>query len=132
VIAQRPLSERRKDPRLENNIPVKICQEDGDIVTETRNISRSGAYCRVDKYIEPMTKLKIHLLLPLKKNNKVVTKKVSCQGVVVRVEETPKKSYFNIAVFFSDITQRDADTIAEYVSLYLEEEKKKVQELGKK
>jgi len=40
MISSRPVKERRKDPRLDNNIPVKICQEDGDLVTETKNISR--------------------------------------------------------------------------------------------
>ncbi|MCK5260521.1 MAG: PilZ domain-containing protein, partial [Candidatus Omnitrophica bacterium] len=86
MISRRSIDERREDPRLENNIPVKICQDGGDIVTETQNVSRSGAYCRVNQYIEPMTKLKIHLLLSFSKNEKSVTKKISCEGVVVRSE----------------------------------------------
>ena len=109
-------AERRKDPRLTKNIPLKICQEDGDIVTETWNISRSGAYCRVTRYIEPMTKLKVHLLLPVKKNDKQATKKISCQGVVVRTEAVPGKDYFNVAIFFNEMPKKDADVIAEYVS----------------
>ena len=115
----KPGPERRKHPRIANNIPLKICQEDGDIVTETWNISRSGAYCRVSRYIEPMTKLKIHLLLPAKKNNKQSTKKISCEGVVVRTETVPDKDYFNVAIFFSDIPKRDSEVIADYVSTYL-------------
>ena len=67
MISERPIEERRKDPRIKNNIPVKISREDGDVVTETANISRSGAYCRVSEYIEPMTRLKIYLLMPMKK-----------------------------------------------------------------
>ena len=115
-------SERRKHPRLESNIPMKICQEDGDIVTETWNISRSGAYCRVSRYIEPMTKLRIHLLLPVKKNNKQSTKKISCEGVVVRTENVPEKDYFNIAVFFSDIPKKDSEAIADYISFCMSSE----------
>lgn len=124
MISQKSNKERRKDPRLENNIPVKITQEDGDIVTETANISRSGAYCRVSKYIETMTKLKIHLLLPIRKNGKNVTKKISCEGVVVRTEPIPGKDRYNIAIFFSDISKRDSETIADYVSSFLELEQK--------
>jgi len=122
MISNSPINERRQDPRLENNVPVKISQEDGDIVTETANISRSGAYCRVDKYIEPMTKLKINLLLTFKKNNKNVSKKISCMGVVVRSEKLPQENDYNVAIFFNDISQRDSECIADYVCAYLEQE----------
>ena len=122
MISPRSIDERRKDPRLENNIPVKICQEGGDLVTETQNVSRSGAYCRVNQYIEPMTKLKIHLLLSFSKSGKSVTKKISCEGVVVRSEPTSYNEKYHIAVFFSDITKRDAECITDYVETYLKKE----------
>jgi hypothetical protein len=111
--------ERRQHPRLEGNIPVKICSDDFDIVTETGNLSRTGSYCKVDKYIEPMTKLKIHLLIPLKRGQKIVTKKISCDGVVVRTESVPGQPFYNVAVYFSDIHSKDADYIAEYVKTAL-------------
>ncbi len=111
--------ERRKDPRLDNNIPVKICREDGDIVTETQNISCSGAYCRVNQYIAPMTKLKIHLLLSASKSGKGVSKKISCEGVVVRSQPAPNGGQYHIAIFFSDIKRRDAECITDYVDIYL-------------
>jgi hypothetical protein len=122
LISRTSTKERRSHPRLENNVPVKIFSDDGDIVTETGNVSRSGAYCRINKYIEPMTKLKICLLLPTRKNGKVVTKKVSCQGVVVRTETISEENEFNVAIFFNDISQRDADIITEYISFHLEKE----------
>lgn len=108
-------AERRRHPRLEHNIPVKISSSDLDIVTETQNLSCSGAFCRVNKHLQPMTKLKIHLLLPLRKNNKIVTKKISCQAVVVRSQEMPDGEYFDTAIFFSDITPRDSQVISEFV-----------------
>ena len=111
-----PGSERRKYPRVENNLPVKISSDELDIVTETRNLSCAGAYCRVDKYLEPMTKLQIHLLLPFKKKDKITTKKVSCQGIVVRVEPQPDEKHFNVAIYFNDIQQKDIKAISEYVS----------------
>jgi len=115
VISKRTFSERRRDPRVSNNVPLKLCHEDGDMVTETCNISRSGAYCRVNKYIEPMTKLQVHLLLPIKKGDRNVTKKVSCEGVVVRVEPL-ERGLYNVAIFFNEIAQRDADQVAAYVA----------------
>lgn len=112
----KPVDERRKHPRLENNIPIKLSSEDTDVVTETRNLSCAGTYCKVNRYFEPMTKLKIHLLLPLKKRNKTVTKKLSCQGIVVRTEPVPGAEYFNVAIFFNGISVADSKTISEYIS----------------
>ena len=120
MISQRPVNERRGDPRLENNIPVKICQEGENIVSETQNISRSGTYCRVEKFIAPMTKLKIHLLLSSPSEGKKSAKKVSCEGVVVRSEPVEGGEGYHLAIFFSDITNRDAETITDYVSAHLQ------------
>ena len=115
--------ERRKDLRLANNVPLKIFHDDGDIVTQTANISRSGAYCRVEKFIEPMTKLKINLLLPVKKNGKNSSKRITCQGAVVRSEKIFTENAYNIAIFFNDITQRDSESIADYINNSLEQGK---------
>lgn len=107
--------ERREHPRSGGNIPVKICCGDSDTVTETKNVSRTGAYCQVNKYIEPMTKLKICLLLPFKRNDKIVTKKVCCYGVIVRIESVEGNGCFNIAIYFNEIQSKDAEYISEYV-----------------
>ena len=119
MIFVKPIQERRKDPRLENNIPVKICQEGGDLVAETQNISRSGAYCRIGKYIAPMTRLKVHLLLSSTSKGKKDAKKISCDGVIVRCEQSSGEPGYNIAVFFSDISRRDAEFISDYVNEFL-------------
>jgi hypothetical protein len=110
------MMERRKDQRIDNNIPVKICQVDGDIVTETKNISRSGAYCCVTQNIVPMTRLKIHLLLTHGNGGTSKTHTISCEGVVVRSELAADEKHYNIAIFFSDITNRDATIITDYVN----------------
>ena len=111
--------ERRRHPRLEHNIPVKLSSADVEIVTETKNLSSSGVHCRVNKFIEPMTKLKIHLLLPLKKHNKITTKKISCQGVVVRSEAAAGDHDFNVAIYFTDLQQKDINCLNEYISSLL-------------
>jgi len=122
MISARSTQERRKDPRLANNIPVKICQEGGNFVAETQNISRSGAYCCVNKYIAPMTKLKIHLLFSSPEEKKRRIKKVSCEGVVVRSEPVLDGKGYHLAIFFSDILKRDAEYITDYVSVYMEKD----------
>ena len=117
----KPVSERRQHPRLEKNIPLKISSTDFDIVTETKNLSCRGAYCQVNRPLEMMTKLKIHILIPLMKNNKVATKKITCEGVVVRAEPQPRQGYYNTAIYFSDIQSKDAKIISEYVQSILKQ-----------
>ncbi|MBF0489393.1 MAG: PilZ domain-containing protein [Candidatus Omnitrophica bacterium] len=108
-------AERRRHVRLEQLIPFKISSGDLDFVTETKNFSSSGALCLVNKHITPMTKLKLHFLLPLKRNNKVVNKRISCEGVVVRSESAVDQDSFQTAIFFSDISPRDSQIIHEFV-----------------
>jgi hypothetical protein len=115
--------DRRKHPRLVSTIPLKICSDDVDLVTEARNISCSGTYCEVNRYIEPMTKLKIHLLLTMRRNGRASTKKISCQGVVVRSESLPGQESYNVAIFFNDINLRDMTILKEFISSLIEEEK---------
>ena len=115
--------ERRKHPRAFGSVPLKISFEAGDVVAETKNISRSGSYCHVNKYIEPMTKLKVQLLIPQKKNNKVSTKKIACEGIVVRSEPVNNTKHYEVAVFFNDISQKDAEIISEFVSHSIEHNK---------
>ena len=113
--------ERRRCPRLEKNLPLKISCDDFDIVTETKNLSCLGAYCQINKFLEPLTKLKIVLLLPFKDKKNVLTKKVSCQGVVVRTEAIPSKNnLYNIAIYFNDIQKKEINKISEYVNSLLE------------
>ena len=112
--------ERRRSPRAEGNIPVKISSSEFDLVTETKNLSKSGVYCRVNKYIEPMTKLRMHLLFSFKKKNKIANKKISCDGVIVRSEAIPGNDYFNVAIYFSDINSRDAEYISDFINTTFE------------
>lgn len=111
----KPFVERRSHPRVENNVPLKLSWPEADVVTETKNISCAGAYCRVSKYIEPMTKVAVTLLLPVKKGTKVTTKKIACRGVVVRTEHIPDGDEFFTAIFFSDILPKDSRILAQFV-----------------
>ena len=123
VSTRKIVDERRRSQRAYTNVPVKILCDEGDIVTQTVNISRSGVYCTVNRAVDVMTKLKVCLLIPVKKLGKASTKKINCEGVVVRTEPVTGTKNYNIAVFFNDIAQRDADCIADYVGSTLEQQK---------
>jgi len=106
-MAKRKILEQRKHPRITKNLPVSISLKDIDFVTETKNISCGGAYCHVDKYIKPMTRLSVCLDI----SN--TQEKITCKGVVVRTEEAAPTGY-NIAIFFTEISKKNLDTLKNY------------------
>lgn len=110
--------ERRRYPRIQKELPVKISTKGYDFATQTKNISCIGAYCYVDKYIPPMTKLSVMLLFPLEPKEKKTAEKVQCKGVVVRTESNLPQG-FNIAIFFNEISQRNKDKISQYINRFL-------------
>ena len=107
-MSRQPHQEKRKDERFAKIMPLSLGVADVDFATQTKNISCGGAYCHVDKYIEPMTKLAVTLKLPEQKHS------ISCKGVVVRTEEAVPTGY-NIAIFFNDINPKDRELIKQYI-----------------
>ena len=116
------MNERRKAPRVNKALPLKLCHADYDILTETRNISASGAYFPSSKPLELMAKLNVVLLIPLKKSRSKVIKKINCCGVVVRHERTSEgngKFPYRVAMYFSDLKDQDKKTLCAYVNSVL-------------
>jgi PilZ domain-containing protein len=111
------VSERRKFQRIHFNLPIKLSNVSFDAVTETKNVSGSGAYCAVSEDIELMTKLGIILLVPVVRGGKKNLKKVNCTGIVVRKEKIKEesKSLFNIGIFFSDLKKTDRKILVTYL-----------------
>lgn len=119
------MRERRKYPRIDNCLPLKLSYTDFDIVTETKNLSASGVYCAVNKPLEPMTKLNIVLLVPDKAKGHKNIHKINCQGVVVRKEESPNiknngKHPYCIGIFFNDIKKSDRQILIGYINSHID------------
>ncbi|MCF7870792.1 MAG: PilZ domain-containing protein [Candidatus Omnitrophica bacterium] len=120
----KPKKERRKYPRLEKILPIKLKQtpeKEFDLSTQTTNISASGAYCAVSKPVGLMTKLQLTLLIPLPKAKSKKIKKIECQGVVVRKEKDKenKKFPYRIGIFFNDLDNQDRKFLQSYVNSFL-------------
>ena len=115
------MKEKRQCPRVEKILPIKLSVSDFDVLTETTNVSTSGAYFPVGKPLELMSKLNVVLLIPLKKNRSKTIKKISCTGVVVRceiAEETAKYPY-QAAMYFSDLSDHDRKILRVFVNPFL-------------
>jgi len=115
------MKERRISPRIDKTIPLKLSNGGFDILTETTNISSSGAYCSVNKQIELMTKLNLVLLIPIIKNKSKAIEKINCCGVVVRQEKvTDNGRYpYRVGICFNDLKERDKKTLRSYVNSHL-------------
>jgi len=111
--------ERRLYPRLDQTLPVNIAANGYDFVTNTKNISCIGAYCLINKYIPPFTKVAIRLTLPLKHGKKEELSNVECKGVVVRTEDNESQNGFNIAIFFNEMKDSQRQKISQYISQIL-------------
>ena len=109
--------ERRLHPRLEHKLPLNVAVNGFDFLTSTHNISSVGAYCHLDKYMPPFTKISIKLSLPSKgKVHKNTI--VECKGVVVRSEDEARGG-FNIAIFFNRLADSQRKKITQYISQFL-------------
>lgn len=108
------MNEKRKTPRIDEKLPIKIMEGDCGIVVETKNISASGAYLITDRPMPLMSKVIVTLLIPESgsKNNNV-----QCGGTVVRTAPTTinDKTLYETAIFFDDITEKSKNIISRHV-----------------
>jgi hypothetical protein len=111
-------AERRLHPRIQQKLPVKIAANGYDFATTTQNISCVGAYCHVEKYIPPFTRVMVKVALPTAANPKNSHPCIECRGVIVRAEDAATGG-FNIAVFFNEIKDTERKKISQYISHFL-------------
>lgn len=111
-------SERRLYPRLARELPLKVVANGYDFATSTQNVSCVGAYCQVNKYLPPFTRVLIKLTLPLATGSGNKNFSVECRGVVVRSEDS-ENGGFNIAVFFNEIRDSQKKKISRYINQFL-------------
>ena len=110
--------ERRRAPRVDTRVPLSLGERTAELLTTTHNISASGAYCTVRKFLLPMTKLQVRLELP--HNGR--TSLIECQGVVVRTEPAqaaPRRTTYRVAIFFLDLSDRNRIWLSQFVQTRL-------------
>lgn len=112
------VKEKRKYPRIEQRLPVEVIANGYDFSTTTKNISCTGTYCHIDKYVPPFTRIMVKMSLPVAKREEVSGANVECKGVIVRTDDE-QKGGFNIAVFFNDIKDNQRRVISRYIKQFL-------------
>ncbi len=107
--------ERRREPRAVEQLTLDLQDAATQLTAETKNLSASGAYCTLERFIPPMSKLQLHFELP---GNGTRRSAIRCSGVVVRVEPVIAPSgrgSYHIAILFTELSARDRSAISSFV-----------------
>ncbi len=115
-------TDRRQNPRLIRNVPIRVRLPGQDVAIESMDISCNGICCRVNNYIPEMTRLEIIMILPPAGDSEdeieSSSHQVKCEGVVVRVEdelsEGNTKTY-NTAIYFDKIEEEEKQKLLSFV-----------------
>lgn len=109
----------RRAPRVAARLQIELTVDDS-VSSETGstiNISANGVYFTSTRYLEPLTKLGMRLLLPGESDDSEL-EALDVSGVVVRVEpEEADDSVeeYEIACFFTDTTPEFRERLGRYV-----------------
>jgi len=111
-------SDRRVSRRVDVNLPLKIAGAGFRYATDTKNVSSSGLYCQLDRFIPLMTRLDMTMVVPVIIRNRKVEKEIVCSAVVVRIEPETEQSagtVYHAGSFFTAIKDKDRDIIEHYI-----------------
>ena len=120
--AARRRSERRRKPRADARLSMRVeGSHDGEatqIVTESQNISASGVYCTSSRFLPPLSKIALTIVLPKVPGGRGTQELIKCDGIVVRCEPVAKKAdkRWELACMFSGLEDRRRGQIEEFVT----------------
>ena len=113
-------AERRLFPRLrDEGLSVKLNSGDFDTVTHTLDISASGIYCKIDREIPLMSRVRIKLMVPDPAKSDNSTRELDVDGVIVRehpviIDGVIK--HYDAAIFFDNLSEKSREIIQDYIS----------------
>jgi c-di-GMP-binding flagellar brake protein YcgR len=127
VETKKPFVERRKSHRVDARVPIQLEEREeevrGEIIpAESANLSEGGVYCEVGKYLPPLTKVAITMLLPAFGGKHAKPQEIKAEAVVVRnlpEKEGRRVIKYRIACAFTSITDEQRAIVREYIIWHL-------------
>jgi hypothetical protein len=119
------IKERRRAQRVDANLAVTISGAPEGAQGRTLNISTNGVYFESPKFIDVLTKVQLELVIPFGETGSGKEERVTCDGVVVRVEpdhEEPDVSRYNVAIFFAYVSKSSQAVLSRYIKSRLSSE----------
>ena len=111
----KPILDRRRSVRLDEELPFKIGHDKYEAEARTVNISEHGALCVVDKNIPLMAQLAVALTLPAQDKKAKSGKILRIKAVVVRREKDPSSEKYLLALFFSQISPENRRALNRFI-----------------
>jgi hypothetical protein len=110
-------AERRRDPRAAARLKIDVAGHGEPLSVSSLNIGAGGVYVEVPRFIEPLTKLSLSLLIPAPTPNEAAVR-METDAIVVRTlpeaEDASVESY-EIACAFLDLKDEHRDLINRYI-----------------
>ena len=113
-------SERRSFPRVrDEGLSLKLNSGDFDTVTHTLDVSASGIYCKIDREIPIMSRVRIKLMVPDTAKPDKPARELDVDGVIVRehpviIDGVIK--HYDAAIFFDNLSEKNREMIQNYIS----------------
>jgi len=107
--------ERRKHPRIDVSLPLRLTISDNTVETRITNLSSSGIRFRTPDALPLMSRVQIALELPHTEAGPASP--LAITGVVVRCEELADAATapFDRAIYFDDLSDRARSQLAQFV-----------------
>jgi hypothetical protein len=112
-------AERRSFPRVKDEgLALKLRAGDFDTITHTLDISASGIYCKIDKEIPLMSRVRIKMMVPDATKSYKSSRELDVDGVIVREHPVIIDGvvrHYDAAIFFDNLSQKSRDMIQDYI-----------------
>jgi hypothetical protein len=117
------ITERRRQRRVDARLQIELQLDPGAPAqaSSTLNISANGVYFVSPRFIAPLTKLGLRLLLPESAPGRDETP-VDVTGIVVRCQPeapAPDVHCYEVACYFTDLGEEFKDRLSHYVHKHL-------------
>ncbi|MBU1087884.1 MAG: PilZ domain-containing protein [Candidatus Omnitrophica bacterium] len=110
-------SDSRKHPRFIVVLPLQISTEEFTINTTSRNVSCSGVFCYVDRFIPIDTDVNVSMRVFDLSDGQKVQRTVKCKAKVVRIEtaENKENETCRVGISFGVIEGDDLEVLKKYI-----------------
>jgi len=110
-------SDNRSYPRFILVLPLQLSTKNFTINTSSKNVSCSGLFCFVDRFIPINTELDVCMKLSYFVGARKVQKTVKCKAKIVRIEssENKEKGAFRVGIAFGQIKKENLLVLKKYI-----------------
>jgi len=110
-------SDNRSYPRFISVLPIQLSTADFTINTTSKNISCSGVFCYIDRFISINTDIDVSMKLSYLVDVQKIQKTVKCKAKIMRIEAADYKGNetFRAGIAFGKIQGEDLAVLKKYI-----------------